>query len=52
MEYTYEKAENEKSKIRELYVRMTKHIFGTRLSHNFFKLLHTKVHKTKLLEVN
>ena len=25
---------NEKAKIQELYVRMTKHIFGTSLSHN------------------
>ena len=52
MEYTYEKAKNEKAKIRELYIWMTKHIFGTSLSHNFLKLCHVRVCKTKLLEVN
>ena len=36
----------------KLYNRMKKHIFGTSLSHNFFKLLHMRVCKTKLLEVN
>ena len=50
--YTYEKANNENAKIRELYVRMTKHIFGTTLSHNFLKICHTRVRKNKLLEVN
>ena len=48
----YEKAKNEKAKIWELYVWMTKHIFGTSLSHNFLELCHTRVRKTKLLEVD
>ena len=48
-DYTYEKAKNKKSNIRELYVRMTKHIFGTILSHNFLKICHTRVRKTRLL---
>ena len=39
----------EKAKIQELYVKMKKHIFGTSLSHKFLKLLHKRVHKTKLL---
>ena len=43
-EYTYEKERTEyiykKAKIRELYVQMTKHIFGTNLSHNVLKLIH------------
>ena len=52
MKYTYEKENNKKSKIRELYVQMTKHIFGKSLSHNFLKILHTRVRKTKLLAVN
>ena len=51
-DYTYEKTKNEKAKIQELYTQMTKHIFGTSLSHNFLKLFHTRVRKTKLLEVN
>ena len=51
-EYTYKKANNEKAEILELYVWMTKHIFCTSLSHNFFKLLHTRVRKTKLPEVH
>ena len=48
-EYTYEKERNEyiyeNAKIRELYVRMTEHIFGTDLSYNFFKFLHTRERK-------
>ena len=39
----------EKAKIRELYVQMTELIFGKNISHNFFKILHTRVRKTKQL---
>ena len=32
-EYKYNKEKNKKVKIRELYLQMKKHIFGTNLSH-------------------
>ena len=42
MVYRDLKANNEISNIRELYVQMTRHIFGTILYHNLFKLLHMR----------
>ena len=56
-EYKYEKNEQsiyvrkktddmqDKQKIRELYVQTTEHIFGRKLSNDFFELFHTRVQK-------